>query len=290
MNKGYMGKILGVDLTKEKIGEENLPDESTLRKYVGCVGLGVKLLFDKVPRTVQPLDPQNCLIFMTGPLTGTHVPSSSNWTVVSLNHNFSKAAATAHSHGMWGVKLKLSGYDGIIVQGAAKKPVYLSINKGRAELRDATKFQGLDTHDTEDAIKEDLGDKKASVACIGPAGENLCRGACIANDKNHLAAKGGMGAVMGSKRLKAIAVSGGKHKIAVHDRESLERVVQAWKEKLPEAYFYSSKNGGITRKYVKLAERGVVAWKNMSCPEEMMKYGQNMVETARLSRVTPKYC
>ncbi len=290
MNRGYMGKILVVDLTKEKIGEENLPDESTLRKYVGCAGLGVKLLFDKLPSAVQPLDPQNCLIFMTGPLTGTHVPSSSNWTVVTLNHNFSKAVATSHSHGVWGVRLKSCGYDGIIIHGAARKPLYLYIHDSGVELKEAAKFWGLDTHDTEDAIKEELGDINSSVACIGPAGENLCRGACIANDKNHLASKGGTGAVMGSKKLKAIAISRGKHKISIHNKECLGKVVKAWNEKLPEAYFYSSKNGGITKKYVKVAERGVVAWKNMSCPEEMMKYGQNMVETARLSRVTPRAC
>ncbi len=226
MNKGYMGKILVVDLTKEKIGEENLPDESTLRKYVGCVGLGVKLLFDKLPRTVQPLDPQNCLIFMTGPLTGTHVPSSSNWTVVTLNHNFSKAAATSHSHGVWGVRLKSCGYDGIIIHGAARKPLYLYIHDSGVELKDATKFWGLDTHDTEDAIKEELGDIHSSVACIGPAGEHLCRGACIANDKNHLASKGGTGAVMGSKNVKAVVVRGTSG-VSVADLGAFDKAVWA---------------------------------------------------------------
>ena len=290
MNQGYMGKILRVNLANGKIKEESLPEEATLRKFVGCVGLGMKFLFDEVPPKVQPLDPENRLIFMTGPLTGTSVPSSSNWTVVTVNHSVPKAAATSHSHGIWGVRLKLQGYDGIIFQGAAKDPKFLYIHEGGVELRDAKKFWGLDTHDTEDAIKKDIGDKDASVACIGPAGENLCRGACIENDRNHLASKGGVGAVMGSKKLKGIAISRGKHKIAVADRSGLQKLVQAWKEKVPEGYFYSSKDGGITRKYIKIAERGMVAWKNMSCPEEGMKYGQSMVETGTRSKVTPRYC
>ncbi len=290
VNKGYMGKILRVDLTAGKIKEESLPEESILRKYIGCVGLGMKFLFDEVPPKIQPLDPENRLIFMTGPLTGTLAPSSSNWTVVTVNHSVSKAAATAHSHGIWGVRLKSHGYDGIIIQGAAKKPAYIYIHGGGAELRDATKFWGLDSHETEDAIAENLRDKAVSVACIGPAGENLCRGACICNDKNHLASKGGVGAVMGSKRLKAIAISRGEKRISLSDSEGLQRVVQAWNEKLPEGYSYSSKGGGITRKYNKLAERGIIAWKNMSCPGEMWKYGQSMVETAGLSKVTPRPC
>lgn len=290
MDKGYMGKILTVDLTKEEIAEEVLPDQSTLRKYVGCVGLGVKLFYDRIDSKTQPLDPENPLIFMTGPLTGTSVPCSSNWTVVTLNLNFAKAVATSHSHGVWGVWLKSCGYDGIVISGAGKRRKYLHVHEGGIEFKDADKVWGLDTHDTEDAIKQELGDANASVACIGPAGENLCRGACIANDKNHLASKGGTGAVMGSKNLKAIAISRGKQKISIHDRKALEKVVRAWKEKLPEAYFYTSRNGGITRKYVKVAERGVVAWKNMSCPDEMMIYGQNMVDTASLSKVTPRFC
>ena len=290
MRSGYMGKILIVDLTKKKLGEESLPEEGILRKYVGCVGLGMKFLFDRVDSKIQPLDAGNPLIFMTGPLTGTPVPSSSNWTVVTVNRNFDKAAATSHSHGVWGVRLKSCGYDGIIIHGAARKPLYLYIHDGGVEFKDATKFWGLDTHDTEDAIKEELGDINSSVACIGPAGEHLCRGACIANDKNHLASKGGTGAVMGSKKLKAIAISRGKRKDPIHNKEGLGKVVKAWKEKLPEAYFYTSKDGGITRKYIKVAERGVVAWKNMSSPGEMLKYGQNMVETGNLSKVTPRFC
>lgn len=290
MDKGYMGKILRIDLTKEKMEEESLPEEAILKKYVGCVGLGMKFLFDEVSPKIQPLDPENRLIFMTGPLTGTRVPSSSNWTVVTLNHNFSKVAATSHSHGVWGVKLKLSGYDGLIIQGKAKKPVYLHIRDGKAELRDATKFWGLDTHETEDAIKEELGDIDSSIAAIGPAGENLCRGACIENDKNHLASKGGTGAVMGSKNLKAIAVSGKKHKISVYNREGLLKVVKAWMKRLPEGYFWSSCKAGITRKYIHLAERGVIAWKNMTCPSEGIQYGQAMVEAAKVSKVTPRPC
>ncbi len=290
MNKGYMGKILVVDMSRKTIEEESLPEQVTLKKYVGCVGLGMKILFDRIEPEVQPLDPENPLIFMTGPLTGTAVPSPTNWTVVTVNRNFPKAAGTSHSHGFWGVRLKSCGYDGIIIKGAAKKPCYLHVHEGGADLRDATQYWGLDTHDTEDAVKGALKDEHSSVACIGPAGEHMCRGACIANDRNHLASKGGTGAIMGSKKLKAIAVSRGTRKIAIHDREALKEVVRRWKENLPKAYFYSSKDGGITRKYLKVAERGIVAWKNMSAPGEMLKYGRNLVETAKASKVTGRYC
>ena len=109
------------------------------------MGLGVKLLFDRVHAKTRALDPENPMILMTGPLTGTMVPSSSNWTIVTINRNFEKAAGTSHSHGFWGVRLKSCGYDGIVIEGSEKKPVYLYIQDGCAELKDATKLWGLDS-------------------------------------------------------------------------------------------------------------------------------------------------
>ena len=172
---GYAGKLLRVDLSAGRISEEPLPSDDILRKYIGGLGLGAKIIYDEVPLHVKALDPENRLVIMTGPLTGTNVPSASDWTVTSLRHELdSKTIQGSHSHGYWGAYLKMNGIDGIIFQGAAASPVYLWIHDGQVELRDASRFWGLDTHDTEDAIKAELGVKKddlhISVAAIGPAG------------------------------------------------------------------------------------------------------------------------
>jgi aldehyde:ferredoxin oxidoreductase len=228
---GYVGKLLRVDLSAGTITEEPLPSDDILRKYIGGLGLGAKIIYDEVPLSVNALDPENRLVIMTGPLTGTNVPSASDWTVTSLRQELdSKAIQGSHSHGYWGAYLKMNGIDGIIFQGASAKPVYLSIHDGEVELRDAGRFWGLDTHDTEDAIKADLGgERNISVAAIGPAGENLVASAAIENDKHHSASKG-MGCVMGSKKLKAIAVNRGRHKVTAAKPKELAQVAHTWRE------------------------------------------------------------
>ena len=205
---GYTGKILRVDLTKETVEDERLPEENTLRKWVGGVGLAIKYLYDEVPPSVGPLEPANRLIFMTGPLGGTAWPCSSRHVVMTVHGDYPKSCGTGWAGGMWPAKLKFAGYDGIIIQGQSKKPVYLSIDSGKAELRDAGHLWGKDTHETEEALQQELQEPTASVLCIGPGGENCITGACIANDRNHMAGKGAGGRVMGSKRLKAISISG----------------------------------------------------------------------------------
>lgn len=290
---GYMGKILRVDLSKDVIEEERLPEESELRKYIGCVGLGMKYLYDEVKPNVQPLNPANRLIFMTGPLTGTIIPAASNWSIVTLNYNTGYTAGTAHSHGMWGAFLKFSGFDGIIVQGASKRPVSLHIKDGRAELRDASNIWGKDTHETEDLLMEEIGDKELSIACIGPAGENLCRGALISNDKNHCGAKGGVGAVMGSKKLKAIAIYGKKRSVTLaHPKEVLD-ISLNWRSHIFEFERNAAvrlKNGGITRSYHTLAEDCRLAGKNMTTTAFGVEYAKNFEELASLSLIRPKAC
>jgi aldehyde:ferredoxin oxidoreductase len=185
--------------------------------YVGGLGLGARIIYDEVPLDVTALDPENRLVFTTGPITGTTVPGSSDWTVTSLRHELdSKVIQGSHSHGYWGAFLKMNGIDGLIVQGAAQKPFYLWVHDGRAELRDASQFWGLDTHETEDAVKADLEAPadQTSVATIGPAGENLVNSASIENDKMHSASKG-MGCIMGAKKLKAIAVTRGPYSVPI---------------------------------------------------------------------------
>jgi len=231
---GYCGKILRVDLSTGKITDDFLPEENTLRKFIGGWGLGLYYYSREYQPGRSIKDPKTPLIFMTGPLTGTRAVSATNTTCVTLNGETEYTTARSHSHGGFGQHLKYSGYDGIIITGRAEKPVYLWISDGRAELRDAGKVWGLDTHYTEDAIKEEMGitdPGKASVAAIGPAGEHMVPGALIQNDKHHSFSHGGTGTVMGGKRLKAIGVSG-TGKVPVYDEKALVESAKAWRESL----------------------------------------------------------
>ncbi len=169
-----MGKLLRVDLTGERITEEPLPPNDILRAYIGGTGLGVWLLMRELPEGVKKAtDQTNPLIFITGPLTGTIIPTAADLTIVTLNFDVGYAVATSHTHGFVGALLKRAGYDGLIVTGAAARPVWLWIDDGRTELRDAATLWGKDTHETEDAVRALIGDAHIGVAAIGPAGENL---------------------------------------------------------------------------------------------------------------------
>ncbi len=234
---GYRGKILRVDLTKGKITTEPAADESILRKYIGNFGLGLWYLMKELPDGIGPLEPENPLIFLNGPLVGTRVPCPNNCTITTLNADTGFTAGRSHTHGWFGPFLAKGGYDGIIITGASDKWVYLWINDDKVELRDAAKFLGMDTHETEDAVKEDLGVNKklgapdgASVAAIGPAGENLAAGSAIMNDKNHGFCHSGVGQIMGSKKLKAIAVVG-SGEVPVNDPEKLKSIATGWTKK-----------------------------------------------------------
>jgi aldehyde:ferredoxin oxidoreductase len=221
---GWAGKILEVDLSNEKIKETKL-DEKLARDFIGGRGLGTKILYDRVGPDIKPLDPENLLIFATGPLTGTLAPTSGRHCVVTKSP-LTGTIFSATSGGFWGAELKFAGYDAIIVSGQAKKPIYLLVNNGKVELRDANALWGKGTHATTDVICREVGDDKVKVACIGQAGEKLVRIAAIINDKYRAAGRGGVGAVMGGKRLKAVAIRGkSRPKIAneadfnVHVRE-----------------------------------------------------------------------
>ncbi|MFQ5895080.1 MAG: aldehyde ferredoxin oxidoreductase N-terminal domain-containing protein, partial [Nitrospinota bacterium] len=177
MPLGYVGKLLRVNLSARRIAEEPLPPEEILRQYVGGTGLGVWLLCRELPDGAGAKDPDNPLIFMTGPLTGTMVPTAADFTAVGLNYDVGYTVLTSHSHGSWGPQLKRAGYDGLILEGHSAEPLYLWVHDGEGELRDASPFWGLDTHETEEAIRSDLANAEASVAAIGPAGENGVHGA-----------------------------------------------------------------------------------------------------------------
>src|SRR5678815_5674868 len=205
---GYMGKILRVDLTTGCLTDENLPEEPILKKFIGGQALALYILMHELPIDATPFGPENKVVMMTGPLTGNgFTPGGTKMTAVYLSPLTNTTLGRGATSGYWATYLKAAGYDGIILTGASPRPVYLYVDEGKAELRDAANFWGLETRATEDRLREAVGHREAKVLCIGPAGENMNRAAMLANDYNHFAAHSG-GAVLGSKKLKAIVVSG----------------------------------------------------------------------------------
>jgi len=205
---GWTGKILRVDLTTGKITD--IPTSDYTEKFIGGTGIIAKLIWDEVPPELSALDPENRLIFMTGPMAGTIVPAAARVHIgcISPMSYPTEDYIRTNFGGHWGAELKFAGYDGIIVQGKANKPVWLWINDGKAEIRDASKYWGLDLYTTQQTIQNDMGSRRVQVVGIGPGGENLVRFAAIGTDNGNFAGVGGAGAVMGSKNLKAIAVRG----------------------------------------------------------------------------------
>lgn len=205
---GYVGKILRVNLTTRSIKEENLPEEPLLRKLIGGQALASYILLKELPPAAKPFGAENKIVIMTGPMTGTgFTPGGTKATAVYLSPLTGNTLGRGATSGFWPAYLKASGYDGVIVEGASSEPVYLFIDEGRAELRDANRAWGKGTRATEEMLREEVGVKDAKVLCIGPAGEHLNRSGMLVNDYNHSAAHSG-GAVFGSKKLKAIVVHG----------------------------------------------------------------------------------
>jgi aldehyde:ferredoxin oxidoreductase len=206
---GYSGKIVRVDLTKGKIKFDTISEEFCER-YIGGYGFGAKILWDELKPKTDPLSPDNILIFAIGPVPGTILPTSSKYGV------FAKSPLTgifgmAISSGCVGQQMRRTGYDMIIITGKAEKPVYLLVEDDQVAIKSAEHLWGKkDCWETEDILREELGDMKTGVAAIGAAGEKLSKIACITNDRNRQAGRTGMGAVMGSKNLKAIAFRGSK--------------------------------------------------------------------------------
>jgi len=221
---GYLGKLLIVDLSSGQMRDEPL-NETYARQFIGNSGLAARYLYDMVSADTDPLGPDNPLIMMTGPLTGTHTPSASRHAFVARSP-LTGILGEANVGGFTGRELRRAGYDGIIITGQSPAPVYLWVKEGQPpELRDASHLWGLDTYTTQARIAEELGEPRARVACIGPAGENLVRYAAILNADARAAGRTGMGAVMGSKRLKAIAIRG-RGTIPLSDKERFKQAAR----------------------------------------------------------------
>jgi aldehyde:ferredoxin oxidoreductase len=220
---GFMGKLLVVNLTSGDISTVAL-NEGYAREFVGGAGLACRYLYDRIDRDTDPLGPENPLMFMTGPLVGTVAPLCGRYVVCARSPQ-TGLWAESNSGGRFGPYLRFSGYDGVLFMGKASNPVYLSIWNGKVELKDARHLWGKDTYETQAMIRDELGGAKVSIACIGPAGENLVKYAAIINDRGRAAGRTGIGAVMGAKNLKAVA-TGGDFQVPVADEAKLRSAAQ----------------------------------------------------------------
>ena len=216
--KGIHGKLLEIDLTQGTTRDLSIPEEH-FRRYLGGRGLGARLLYDMLAAKTDPLSPDNILIFLTGPLTGSMATGSSKFVVVTKSP-VTNAWCDAYSSGRIAVQLKKVGYDGMAIRGRANHPCYLRIDERGVDIRDAGHLWGKDSFATETALREADSDPAVGVSSIGPAGEKLVNIACINSDLYRQAGRGGVGAVMGSKNLKAIVIHG-ENAAALHDRKRI---------------------------------------------------------------------
>ena len=273
---GSTGKILRVDLTQGKVWDEPL-DEATLRKYLGGTGIGVKYLFEEVDPKLDWSDPKNIVYLGSGPLGGTRIPGCASISFVTKGA-MTNGAASTQANGNFGAYLKWCGYDGILVQGSAPSWKYIYVHENGAELRDASHLQGKDTWETEDAIKDELGYKERtmSVFSIGPAGENLVRFAGVLGDRGHSASHNGVGAVLGSKKLKAFAAARATNKLQFVDPEKLGELAKKTTEGARDSVVF---NWGTSRGVPSLAAIGALPVKNYQTdvfPEKDLFDGQRI--------------
>jgi len=229
MMYGWTGKRLIVDLSTGRTDVESI-NKDHLFRVIGGRGLNSLTLYEEIKPNFDPLGPENVLLFGVGPCNGTLIPGSSRMTITALSPsvfvgNDRPGFGDANSGGFWGAELKFAGFDQIKITGRSETPVFLWIQNEKVELRDAAHLWGKDVWETHKAIKMELGALKAKTACIGPAGENLSRMACIINDQNRAAGRCGMGAVMGSKNLKALAIFG-TNRVPVADKQEIRRLLK----------------------------------------------------------------
>jgi len=243
--------LLRVNLSTCQIRKEAVP-EAIQRNYIGGRGVGSKLLMDNMDPKIDALDPRNPLIFATGPVTGTYAPTGGRYMVVTKSP-LTGAIASSNSGGYWGPALRFAGYDYLMIEGAAKEPVYLYIHNDQIEVRSAKHLWGKIVDDTENMIRDET-HPEVRVASIGPGGENRARTACVMNDKGRAAGRSGVGAVMGSKNLKAVAVLGTKG-LKIANPAAFTKAVLRGRDKLVKG----PTTGGLTM----LGTAGTVSYMNM---------------------------
>jgi len=252
---GYAGRILLIDLSTGKTTVEPLNEEYA-KKYIGGIGLGMRLYLDHSKAGVDPFSPNNPLILTTGPISGTMWPTGGNGHTFVSKSPQTFGVGESKAHGSFGTEMKRAGYDAIIIKGKAEKPVYLWVDDDSIQLVDASALMGKSPGETEDAVREELGDYYIRVAAIGIAGEKLSRIACIINDKTRAAGRTGLGAVMGSKNLKAIAMRGTRDVAVAKTDEFMEYVKE----------FHERMKGPATQKYRALGTpENILVHNSLSC-------------------------
>jgi aldehyde:ferredoxin oxidoreductase len=245
---GYAGKVLHVDLTAGSLAVEE-PDEAFYRTYVGGSALGLYYLLTGTPVGADPLGPENTLTFALAGITGAPIAGQSRATAVAKSP-ITGGAGDSQAGGFWPAELKFAGFDAIVCRGRAPSPVYLWITAGSAELRPAEHLWGRTTTEVDALLKEELEDRRVEIAQVGPAGERLVRFAAVMNMANRAHGRTGMGAVMGSKRLKAIAVRGGKKRLPTADPQALREIMQDAVGGLPTRNYRSGSLGSDRAKRI----------------------------------------
>jgi aldehyde:ferredoxin oxidoreductase len=281
---GTTGRILRIDLSKEKIWQEKL-DQQVMRKYLGGTSLGVRLLCWDVSPNVNWSDSENRIYVGSGPLGGTRLAGSGAFSIVTKGA-MTNGICSTQANGFFGAYLKFSGFDGILIQGSAREWKYLYIHDGKAELRDARRIKGQDTWQTEEIIKKELGynKKRMSVCSIGPAGENLVRFAGVFVDNGHSASHNGVGAVFGGKKLKAIAVGKSENRVEVSNDEKLKEIAQEQIEEFKKALGGEIFNYGTSRAIISAEKNGILPVKNYTTsifPKVERFYTRDRFETVR---------
>lgn len=233
MGFGFTGNILRVDLSEGKTWIERKED-AFYRKYMGGSAIGTYYLLTEMPRGADPLGPDNLLVFSLSVLTGGALSGLSRYNLTAKSP-LTGAIGDAQSGGWFPAELKFAGFDAIVIKGKAEKPVYLYITDGKAEIRDAEKFWGQETLATEKMLREEIGDKRVRIAAIGPAGENLVKYACVLTEGKFAAGRTGMGTVMGSKNLKAIAVRGDRSSFSIYDKNDLKDLARETSSRLKDS-------------------------------------------------------
>jgi len=287
---GYVGQMIRIDLTTSQTHVEEL-DAETLKKWVGGIGLGAKLLYDEIPAGVEWSDPENRIILTTGPLSGSGVFGAGTFNVATKGP-MTHMAGSSQANGYFGAYLKFSGFDGVVLQGKAPNPVYLLFRDGKLEIRDAGHLAGTNMPELEDALRKELGakEKEVSVYGIGPAGENCVRYAALMGDRGHAASKNGIGAVMGSKRIKAMVAYKAKRNFEVKNPELLKEKNNASCKKAKEIMPWFEK-GGTGGGFSTLHDLGVLPVKNYTTnlyPEHEKMGGNYLRETYKI-RSKPCY-
>jgi len=263
---GYAGRILRVDLSEEKVETCGL-SKDLLRDYIGGRCINTKILYDEVPPHVDPFDSENRVVVGAGPLAGTIAPSTGRFNVTTKS-GITGIFGDSNSGGHWAPELKYAGFDHIVIWGKAEKPLYLWISDGQAELRDASRLWGKDTWETTEAIQKELGDPEIQVLCIGPAGENLVRYACLINNLSRAPGRGGAGAVLGAKKLKAIAVRGTMG-LQISDPDTFIQTVQRLFSKIKDHPGAQRRSIYGTPMLTKMtSEKGFLGAKNFQVPQD----------------------